>query len=575
MISNTWNCHIFWCRLLYWTGIFIVRITDLDLNRIIRFNILRMLSNYTKKYLIYGISFGFLFPLIALFVISFFPNNPWILFSIISSAPFFLGWFARMIGVRQDNLQEINVNLEKLVQERTSKIKYMLDVTGQGFFLFGADFVVKENYSRKCEEIFNKKPVGLFLPELLFSTKRKQEEFIDGFSLLFTDISKADVVFKLMDREIIINNRTIEIEYRMIDRIQVLGIMTDITLQLLLKEKEEKLRNMVFQILSHQKFFSSFLKEAEEVFQTFSRLEKVENKDYETLQRMIHTFKGSASFFAFEATHTAANDFENYISGKIACNETIDIPSQASSLKKAYKDESGIVLNLFGEQWLNRIDQVSIPYHHYLQLEESIAKKYGSDNEIFGSVQQFRRISLHALLAPYPPMSQRLAKSLGKEVKPLEIRGDDIQILPEIYDDLLCTFAHLVRNMIDHGIETPLERKKKNKPDQGEVFIDIKVHHDGMEISFIDDGRGISVQDIEAIGRRKGILSDDKIYNSDEVLGLLFLRDFSTAENLTEISGRGLGLWAVKTEIDRLKGRLSIETAIDKGTSISMFVPFQ
>ncbi len=537
-----------------------------------------MLSNYTKKYLIYGITFGFLFPLIALFFISFLPNNPWILFSIISSAPFFLGWFARMIGVRQDRLQKINVNLEKMVQERTSKIKNMLDVTGQGFFLFGADFVVKENYSRKCEEIFNKKPVGLFLPELLFSKKRKQEEFIDGFSLLFTDISKADVVFDLMDREITINSKTIKIEYRMIDRTQVLGIMTDITLQLLLKEKEEKeekLRNMVFQILSHQKFFSSFLKEAEAVFQTFSRLGDVENEDYETLQRMIHTFKGSASFFAFEATHTAANNFENYISDKIACNEAIDIPSQVSSLKKAYEDESDIVLNLFGEKWLNRIDQVSIPYHHYLQLEESIAKKYGSDNEIFGSVQQFRRISLHALLAPYPPMSQRLAKSLGKEVKPLEIRGDDIQILPEIYDDLLCTFAHLVRNMIDHGIETPLERKKKNKPAQGEVFIDIKVHNDGMEISFIDDGRGISVQEIEAIGRREGILSNDKTYNSDEILELLFLRDFSTAENLTEISGRGLGLWTVKTEIDRLGGQLSIKTAIDRGTSISMFVPFQ
>lgn len=529
-----------------------------------------------KRYFIYGAVFGFLFPLFSLVVIFFFPNRIWVLFIVISTAPLFLGFFALLAGIRQDQLNEVNLGLEKLVRERTSKIKNMLDVTGQGFFSFGADFIVEEHYSRKCEAIFNKKPAGLNAADLLFTDQQMREDFVEGFTLFFKGQAKFSVILKMMEKEIAINDIITGVEYRVLNEKAILCILSDMTLQLLLKDREKreiKERNIVFQVLSHQNYFSSFLKEAEELFHIFESIGEWKKGSYEDLQRAVHTFKGNASFFAFEDTESAANNFEDYIAASLALDEKINHQNQAKLLKEAYENELSSVLRTFGEKWLDEIDQVSIPYDRYMQLEEIILQEHGKDSELFREFQQFRKTSIKAMLAPLPQMCQRTANSLGKKIEPLEIRGDEIHVLPEHYKNLVSTFTHLIRNMLDHGIETPLERKKKNKPEGGSVFISIELSEGGMIICFADDGRGISYQEIEVKGRREGILSSSESYSPDELLELILFKDFSTSKHVTEISGRGLGLWAVKTEIDKLKGRINVETAQDRGTSVIMWVP--
>ena len=195
-------------------------------------------------------------------------------------------------------------------------------------------------------------------------------------------------------------------------------------------------------------------------------------------------------------------------------------------------------------------------------------------NDLQKSVMKIRMVPVEHLFRRFPRVVRDVAKSCGKEVN-LVISGQDTDLDKSILDMLAEPLAHVVRNAVDHGIEAPAERASAGKPPQGTVHLD--AYHQGNQIviEVTDDGRGIDRDKLVAKAIQSGALKepDAADMSEPEILDLIFHPGLSTADQITAISGRGVGMDVVKTILDRLKGSVSVRTAPGKGTTFYLKVP--
>ena len=195
-------------------------------------------------------------------------------------------------------------------------------------------------------------------------------------------------------------------------------------------------------------------------------------------------------------------------------------------------------------------------------------------NDLQKSVMKVRMVPVEQLFRRFPRVVRDIAKSCGKTVN-LVMSGEDTDLDKSILDMLAEPLAHLVRNAVDHGIETPDDRVAAGKPLEGTLRLN--AYHQGNQIviEVSDDGRGIDANRLVARALECGILSpaDKAALTEAEALDLVFHPGLSTAEQVTSISGRGVGMDVVKNILQRLKGTVSIKTAPGAGTTFYLKVP--
>jgi len=171
---------------------------------------------------------------------------------------------------------------------------------------------------------------------------------------------------------------------------------------------------------------------------------------------------------------------------------------------------------------------------------------------------------------------QRLVRELSHELKKdiaFQTEGTEIELDKNMIEGLIDPIMHIIRNSIDHGIESPEERKKHGKSPRG--IITFKAFYSGSNvyIQVADDGAGIDVNKIRKHAINKGLIQPESNLSSKEILDLIFLPGFSTSENVTNISGRGVGMDVVKRKISELRGEINLETRINEGTTITAKLP--
>ncbi|TYT76332.1 chemotaxis protein CheA [Desulfobotulus mexicanus] len=167
---------------------------------------------------------------------------------------------------------------------------------------------------------------------------------------------------------------------------------------------------------------------------------------------------------------------------------------------------------------------------------------------------------------------RELAKAGGKQVV-LEMSGQDTEIDRNVVETLYEPMVHMIRNAVDHGLETPEERLASGKPERGTIFL--KAYHKGgsIVIEMSDDGRGLDAERILAKGVERGIVSPDAHPTKQEIFELIFHPGFSTAAAITDVSGRGVGMDVVKRVLETLRGRLDIHSEPKKGTTFVLALP--
>lgn len=241
------------------------------------------------------------------------------------------------------------------------------------------------------------------------------------------------------------------------------------------------------------------------------------------------------------------------------------------------------VMNLVGEliigkSMLNRtLSEFDV--HHSrdpirVKLAEALAFQSRVLDELHKCVLKIRMVPVEQLFRRFPRVVRDIAKLCGKDVA-LEVSGEHTDLDKGILDALSEPLTHLVRNAVDHGIEPADERLAAGKPARG--TISLNAHHQGTQvvIEIKDDGRGIDLDLIRKHAVRNGLVKEEDAARlaDQDVMNLIFEPGFSTAAEVTEVSGRGVGMDVVRTVLDRLKGTVSVTSSKSMGTTIQLRVP--
>jgi len=265
-------------------------------------------------------------------------------------------------------------------------------------------------------------------------------------------------------------------------------------------------------------------------------------------------------------------------------------PSQIKKVTKAIEQTIRVdvsrldsLMNLVGELVLsrNRITQLAVDLEKKYegdfiieQLAETTSQIGLITTELQLAVMKTRMVPIGKVFNKFPRMVRDLCRDLNKEID-LVIAGEDTELDKSVVEEIGDPLIHMIRNAVDHGIESPEERVKKGKPNKGTVWLN--AYHEGnhIVIEIKDDGKGIDPEKIKEKAIEKKVITPDeaKSLNKEEILGLIFKPGFSTAEKVTGVSGRGVGMDVVKTNIEKLNGIIAIDSEINKGSTFKLKLP--
>lgn len=471
--------------------------------------------------------------------------------------------------------------LETRIHQRTESVRIMLDISGQAVFTFDSGFKVLPEYSSVCRDFFRMEIAGLDVRRLLFEKDAEREDFTQGMNLLFNHKAQPDVVFDLLEDEMVIQEKLARVVYRFIKPDRVLVGITDVSeskelnIQL---QKEERNKEMIFTAVSHQSYFRDLLRDAEDIFFLLDSIIATENQDVSrirTLQNSLHTFRGNLSFFHFENTHQLVDELETYIGDMLNLEEAVEFHGSGLALKRVYFQELRNIVNTLGEDWLQGVDSVQVPRRQFQQLMNYIREYYPDDSRLLSSLQTFYKVPMKSLFSQYPHLSRDIASKLGKNIEALQIEGGDFLVLPDTYREFSSSCIHLIRNMIDHGIESVLEREELGKDPRGSIQLKIRRQNSSIVLQFSDDGRGIDFSKVARKAYNRGLIGSADSPNKAELIKVLFRSGFSTSANTMNISGKGVGLSAVKQEVKKLRGSIKVKTQENKGTTFTVELPIK
>lgn len=234
-----------------------------------------------------------------------------------------------------------------------------------------------------------------------------------------------------------------------------------------------------------------------------------------------------------------------------------------------------ILLNLFEELVIDRgrLEQISFDLKNQ-ELQETVDRMSRTTSDLQNIILNMRMVPIDTVFNRFPRMVRQLARDLHKQIN-LEIRGAETELDRTVIDEIGDPLVHLIRNSIDHGIETPEIRRARGKSEEGSVIL--KAYHSGNHvfIEIEDDGNGISRDKVLQKALKNGIVSPQSasLLTDQQVYELIFASGFSTAEKISDISGRGVGLDVVKNTIENLGGNVSVDSIEGTGSKFSIQLP--
>jgi two-component system chemotaxis sensor kinase CheA len=241
------------------------------------------------------------------------------------------------------------------------------------------------------------------------------------------------------------------------------------------------------------------------------------------------------------------------------------------------------VLNLSGEIGLtkNRLTSLRSDLIHGRSdsntlhaLDQAVSQLDLLVSDLQNAVMKTRMQPIGRLFQKYPRIARDLARGLGKDVE-LVLAGEETEIDKTMIEDLSDPIIHLIRNAVDHGVETPAERLAAHKPEKSEVRLEARQEGDHIVLIVADDGRGMNAEKLRAKALEKGLITDEEANTMDErqSFNLVFLPGFSTKDVASDVSGRGVGMDVVKTNIHKLNGSIEIRSVPGKGTTFTISLP--
>ena len=207
-------------------------------------------------------------------------------------------------------------------------------------------------------------------------------------------------------------------------------------------------------------------------------------------------------------------------------------------------------------------------------LDQAVSQLDLLVSDLQNSVMKTRMQPIGRLFQKYPRIARDLARQMGKNIE-LVLAGEETEVDKTMIEDLADPLIHLIRNAVDHGVESPEERKSSGKPDKSLVRLEARQEGDHIVLIIADDGRGMSPEKIRSKAVEKGLITEEEANTLDErqSLNLIFLPGFSTKTQISDVSGRGVGMDVVKTNIQKLNGSIEIKSELGKGSVFIISLP--
>ena len=249
-------------------------------------------------------------------------------------------------------------------------------------------------------------------------------------------------------------------------------------------------------------------------------------------------------------------------------------PHQSQSVRVDI-EKLDTLMNLMGELVINKVRLEQIGQTHRMSdLMETLEQMDRVTGDLQNIVMKVRMVPVSAVFNRFPRMVRDVSKELGKEIN-LTIEGEETELDRTVIDEIGDPIMHLLRNSLDHGVESPDAREAKGKSRVGEVGLIARHEGNNVVIMITDDGAGIDADKIRRKAVEKGMISQSEADSLDDAdaVRLIFLPGFSTAEQITDISGRGVGMDVVRSKIEALSGHVDVETHIDEGSIFKIKLP--
>ncbi|MGB9333954.1 MAG: chemotaxis protein CheA [Candidatus Acidiferrales bacterium] len=244
------------------------------------------------------------------------------------------------------------------------------------------------------------------------------------------------------------------------------------------------------------------------------------------------------------------------------------------------------------DELINLVGELVLERNRLMHLSRSFSEHRSADDRFESSLLQCaarlsfitdelqtaglrtRMVPVEAIFRRFPRMVRDLAGALGKEVE-LVIQGEDTELDKTVAEQIVDPLVHLLRNSLDHGVELPAARVERGKPARGTVRVEARQEGDNIVIEIEDDGAGMDHNRIARKAIEKGVISQDQLATMShrEILDLIFLPGFSLAEKVSDVSGRGVGMDVVRSNMKKLNGAVEIDSELGKGSCIRLRLP--
>ncbi len=443
---------------------------------------------------------------------------------------------------------------------------------------------------------------GRSFTDLVFKNcSEAKKKWVDNYSLaIMSNPDQAELILNLLPTECTFHHptegdRVLKISYDLcIYQRKVVGMdigLEDVTRvrELSLKSKElEKEKNVIKEIYSKPETFRTLLALLEDIKNDLKSAEfalergHVSREDARVWMGRMHSLKGTSHFLNLTELGNSAHEIENVLTrlnGETVYGEKTLLPdflAKRSALETQFEYVDSILVGM-GEETRKRLTAELVMSRDETEILENTLE---SDSSAYHILQKAKKIPSQKLVEGWKDELARICQNLSKKIV-FRIIGESIPIPGNVYNKLKIPLVHLLRNCSEHGIESISDRKKAGKPPAGLISFKAELSDSGFNIHIQDNGRGISRDQIlnkaKAVSAENPALSPqiERLISENRYLAILFLPGFSTSHQISQLSGRGVGLDVVQRAAAEAGGHISMKTIPGKGTKFTLNFPLQ
>ncbi|HYX39415.1 MAG TPA: 7TM diverse intracellular signaling domain-containing protein [Oligoflexus sp.] len=467
-------------------------------------------------------------------------------------------------------IRQLNDELELKVKDRTQTIRIILDNVKAGFLLVGPDLAIKEGFTRSCQEIIGKPiAVGQKLQNILEFSERERAHFSLAVSQIFSGMLPDEVSLSQIHSRISLGKRVISLQGSIVrdekDSVHaILFTITDVT-GLVNAERDAQINQTLLRIMQDKLGFQSFM--ADSVRDLRIAEESLAQGDTTRLRMILHTLKGNFATYGLDDVAHYIHRVEDL--DEIGSEHLHEVANRIKLFMLTYQDLIGLDAVMDGAHG------VFVTFKTFDHLR-SILKSMRTPDDIQRVfeiwVQEAKLVPIRSLFGAMLSHTTRLATKLGKDVD-IHVSGGETLVNPEKLSSVINNISHLLRNAIDHGIEAPENRASKNPRARIDITMERQPHL--LVITVQDDGQGLDMDRIREVALEKGLFTPEAFdkASEQEQSRAIFLPGFSTSTEVSEISGRGVGMGALLTAVEELDGQVEVLSEKGQGCRFVIRIP--